>query len=80
VARWIGLTTARQVLGLMGIALTGGATSGSLSMDGVTENIGYGGGAYGAYGPAITAIDKELETLDLCRLRAAHKGMKIGAF
>ena len=59
VARWIGLTTARQVLGLMGVALTGGATTGSLTMDGATENIGYATSGYGAYGPAMTAIDKE---------------------
>lgn len=80
IARWIGLTTARQVLSLAGLDISRGASQISLTMDGITQSQGYGSSQYGPFGPAIATIDKELEFLCLDKLRAAHKGIKIGAF
>jgi len=82
VAQWIGMQSAIQVLGLagMGLDISHGLGSESLSMDGITESISYGQGTHGPYSGLIETYKTALECLDPYQLRVRYKGIKIAVF
>jgi len=82
VARYIGLRAAMQLLGTLGAspAMGGGLSNESLSMDGVTESVGYATGKYGVYSGLIQQYSDELDHMDIWQMRLTKKGIKLGVW
>jgi hypothetical protein len=79
VAAWISLSAAMTILGLaqVGQDVSGGLEAQSLTQDGVQESIRYAGsGQYGAYAPALAALQAQRDMIDLSKLRMRYQGSK----
>src|SRR4029077_6023901 len=82
VARWIGLRAAIAVLAQAGASagVGGGLGTKSLSMDGISQSVGYAQGTYGPYSGVIATYQEELKCLDIKQLKLRYHGIRVGVW
>jgi hypothetical protein len=82
VARWIGLRVAIAVLAQAGASagVGGGLGTKSLSMDGISQSVGYAQGKYGPYSGLVESYQEELKCLDIKQLKLRYHGIRVGVW
>lgn len=76
-ADWIGKSAAISVLSILGSSQLLGQNSRSISIDGISESRSFGNTAAGRYGDRIDRFQKELDKIDLKKLRRYFQGLKV---
>jgi hypothetical protein len=82
VANWICLNAAIPVLSLAGMGAAGGhgLSTQSLTMDGITESLGYAQGKYGPYSGIIETYKAQVECIDIGNLKMRYHGIKVAVW
>ncbi|MBI4869233.1 MAG: hypothetical protein HY816_20015 [Candidatus Wallbacteria bacterium] len=76
-ADWIGKTAAISVLSILGSSQLLGQNSRSISIDGISDSRSFSGAQAGRYGDRIDRFQKELDKIDIKKLRRYFHGLKV---